>query len=66
VKWACSARNCRSLWRPGGGLRDQRLLLEQIAYGDFNVSYVNLLTSLCGQIVASHARPEIAGSGWIR
>lgn len=26
------------------------LLLEQIAYGDFNVSYVNLLVSLCGQI----------------
>lgn len=29
------------------------LLLEQIAYGDFNVSYVNLLVSLCGQIVAT-------------
>ena len=37
------------------------LLLEQIAYGDFNVSYVNLLVSLCGQIVARNARPEIAG-----
>ncbi|WP_374262624.1 cyclohexanecarboxyl-CoA dehydrogenase [Zoogloea sp.] len=36
------------------------LLLEQIAYGDFNVSYVNLLTSLCGQIVSNYARPEIA------
>ncbi|WP_374483834.1 cyclohexanecarboxyl-CoA dehydrogenase [Zoogloea sp.] len=36
------------------------LLLEQIAYGDFNVSYVNLLTSLCGQIVSSHARPAVA------
>jgi cyclohexanecarboxyl-CoA dehydrogenase len=36
------------------------LLLEQIAYGDFNVSYVNLLTSLCGQIVSSHAKPEVA------
>lgn len=36
------------------------LLLEQIAYGDFNVSYVNLLTSLCGQIVASHAQPAVA------
>ena len=36
------------------------LLLEQIAYGDFNVSYVNLLTSLCGQIVANYARPDIA------
>ncbi|NMF90663.1 cyclohexanecarboxyl-CoA dehydrogenase [Aromatoleum petrolei] len=36
------------------------LLLEQISYGDFNVSYVNLLTSLCGQIVANYARPDIA------
>ena len=36
------------------------LLLEQIAYGDFNVSYVNLLTSLCGQIVAQHARSPAA------
>lgn len=36
------------------------LLLEQIAYGDFNVSYVNLLTSLCGQIVATHAAPAVA------
>ncbi|AYH44052.1 cyclohexanecarboxyl-CoA dehydrogenase [Azoarcus sp. DN11] len=36
------------------------LLLEQISYGDFNVSYVNLLTSLCGQIVANYAKPEIA------
>ena len=34
------------------------LLLEQIAYGDFNVSYVNLLTSLCGQIVANYARSD--------
>ncbi len=40
------------------------LLLEQIAYSDFNVSYVNLLTSLCGQIVASHARSE-AAQGWL-
>ncbi|NMF97617.1 cyclohexanecarboxyl-CoA dehydrogenase [Aromatoleum toluolicum] len=36
------------------------LLLEQISYGDFNVSYVNLLTSLCGQIVANYAQPQIA------
>ncbi|WP_431862509.1 cyclohexanecarboxyl-CoA dehydrogenase [Azospirillum sp.] len=40
------------------------LLLEQIAYGDFNVSYVNLLVSLCGQIVARHARPEVAAE-WL-
>ena len=36
------------------------LLLEQIAYGDFNVSYVNLLTSLCGQIVAHYAKSDLA------
>ncbi|HJV07019.1 MAG TPA: cyclohexanecarboxyl-CoA dehydrogenase [Chromobacteriaceae bacterium] len=41
------------------------LLLEQIAYGDFNVSYVNLLTSLCGQIVATHARSDAAQS-WLQ
>lgn len=40
------------------------LLLEQISYGDFNVSYVNLLTSLCGQIVAGHARADVA-SEWL-
>jgi len=32
------------------------LLLEQIAYGDFNVAYINLLTSLCGQIVATYGK----------
>lgn len=36
------------------------LLLEQIAYGDFNVSYVNLLVSLCGQIIATHGRSAVA------
>lgn len=40
------------------------LLLEQIAYGDFNVSYVNLLTSLCGQIVSTHGRSE-AARNWL-
>ncbi len=40
------------------------LLLEQIAYGDFNVSYVNLLVSLCGQIVSTHAKSEQA-RGWL-
>lgn len=44
----------------GVGCVTSGLLLEQISYGDFNVSYVNLLTSLCGQIVAGHARPEVA------
>lgn len=41
------------------------LLLEQIAQGDFNVSYVNLLASLCGQIVATHGRSD-AARGWLR
>jgi cyclohexanecarboxyl-CoA dehydrogenase len=35
------------------------LLLEQVAYADFNVAYVNLLASLCGQIVANYAQPEV-------
>ena len=34
------------------------LLLEEISAGDFNVGYLNLLVSLCGQIIARHATPE--------
>lgn len=41
------------------------LLLEQIAYGDFNLSYINLLTSLCGQIIATHA-PETLRQRWLK
>jgi cyclohexanecarboxyl-CoA dehydrogenase len=41
------------------------LLLEQIAAGDFNVSYVNLLTSLCGQIIAEFGRSAVAAE-WLR
>jgi len=36
------------------------LLLEEISAGDFNVGYINLLVSLCGQIIARHAVPETA------
>lgn len=36
------------------------LLLEEISAGDFNVGYINLLVSLCGQIIARHAAPETA------
>lgn len=36
-------------------------LTEAIAYGDFNVSYVQLLCSLIGTIIAEYARPELAG-----
>ena len=40
------------------------LAIEALAYGDINVSYVPLLASLNGQIIARHASPELAGE-WI-
>ncbi|TAK71413.1 MAG: cyclohexanecarboxyl-CoA dehydrogenase [Betaproteobacteria bacterium] len=40
------------------------LITEEIAYGDFNVSYMQLLGSLMGAIMHRHARPELARS-WI-
>lgn len=40
------------------------LIIEQIAYGDFNYSYVQLLASLMGGMVTRHATPEIAGE-WL-
>jgi cyclohexanecarboxyl-CoA dehydrogenase len=36
------------------------LIVEAIAYGDFNVSYIQLLGSLQGSILARHAHPELA------
>ena len=36
------------------------IIIEQIAYGDFNASYVPLLASLMGGMLAQHASPEIA------
>jgi cyclohexanecarboxyl-CoA dehydrogenase len=39
-------------------------IIEAIAYGDFNVAYVQLLGSLQGTILANHASPELAGT-WI-
>ena len=36
------------------------LIVEEIAYADFNVSYVQLLGSLMGGMVAKHASPDIA------
>jgi cyclohexanecarboxyl-CoA dehydrogenase len=36
------------------------IIIEQIAYGDFNVSYVQLLASLLGGMVVEHASPDIA------
>jgi cyclohexanecarboxyl-CoA dehydrogenase len=36
------------------------LIVEDIAYGDFNVSYVQLLASLMGTILVRNANPELA------
>lgn len=36
------------------------IIIEQIAYGDFNASYVPLLASLMGGMLAQHASPDIA------
>lgn len=40
------------------------IVTEEIAYADFNVSYVQLLASLMGGMVAKHAAPEIAAE-WL-
>lgn len=40
------------------------LITEQIAYADFNASYVQLLGSLMGGMVAKHASKEIAAE-WV-
>lgn len=36
------------------------LLIEEIAYGDLSVSYVQLLTMLCAGVIAQHADPGVA------
>ncbi|QJD58746.1 cyclohexanecarboxyl-CoA dehydrogenase [Pseudomonas sp. gcc21] len=36
------------------------IIIEEMAKGDFNVAYIPLLTSLNGQIIASHAAPDLA------
>ena len=40
------------------------VIIEEISYADLNVGYIQLLSSLTGQIVANHARPELARE-WI-
>lgn len=51
-----------------GGMGESALtagiVTEQIAYGDFNMSYVQLLASLMGNMVAKYASPDIAQE-WI-
>jgi cyclohexanecarboxyl-CoA dehydrogenase len=41
------------------------LIAEAMGYGDFNVAYVPVSGSLIAQIIAAHARPELADR-WIR
>lgn len=36
------------------------MIVEQIARGDFNVAYVQVVSSLVAQIIARNARPEVA------
>ncbi len=38
---------------------------EEIARADLSISYINLLASLNGQILAEHGRPEVAGP-WLK
>jgi cyclohexanecarboxyl-CoA dehydrogenase len=40
------------------------IIIEQIAYADFNASYVPLLASLVGGMIAQYASPDIAGE-WL-
>ena len=40
------------------------LIIEEIAYADLNVSYIQLLNSLIGQIIVDHAQPELA-QAWV-
>jgi len=44
----------------GEGSVTSGIIVEEIAYGDFNASYIQLLASLMGGIVANHASPDIA------
>lgn len=36
------------------------VLIEQIAWGDINMSYIPLMASLTGKIIAKHAKPALA------
>jgi len=48
----------------GLGSTTAGVIIEQIAAGDFNVAYVQLLASLMGSIVERHGAPELAAK-WI-
>ena len=40
------------------------VIIEALAYGDLNVAYVQLLGSLCGQIIVHHAADDLAAQ-WL-
>jgi cyclohexanecarboxyl-CoA dehydrogenase len=40
------------------------LIVEELAYGDFNIGAVMLVMSLCGAIIARNASPEVAAE-WL-
>ncbi|MGO9397646.1 MAG: acyl-CoA dehydrogenase family protein [Xanthobacteraceae bacterium] len=40
------------------------IIIEALAYGDFNVAYVQLLGSLCGQIIGRHAADDLTAQ-WL-
>ncbi len=48
----------------GASAETTGMVIEALAYGDLNVSYVSLLASLNGQIIARHANPALA-KHWI-
>lgn len=49
----------------GMGCLAAGVIHEEIARADLSLSYVNLLASLNGQILADHGRPEVTGP-WLR
>ncbi len=44
----------------GEDLTTAGIVAEEIAYGDFNISYIQLLASLLGGMVAKHANADLA------
>ena len=40
------------------------ILVEALAYGDFNMAYVPLLTALSGRILCDHGKPDLARA-WV-
>ena len=40
------------------------LIVEALAYGDFNMAYIPLLTGLSGRILCDHGMPELVGQ-WV-